>query len=154
MATYPFARERLTIVQGRNGFTIVELVLIMAIIGVLAIMAIPSYSHITEKAKTSRCIAEIRALEKDITAYFIDNGVYPSSLNDIGRGDLKDPWKRPYHFVNLAAAGAIPYEDIIAAPLNTDFDLYSSGPDGASTQSLTAGNPTCEDDIKIGRAHV
>lgn len=125
----------------------VELIVITAIISVLALLALPAYSHFKTKAKVAGCTADLRTLEKEVMAYIIDKGSLPSSLNNVGRGDFKDPWGRPYNYKRLSDVGAVPYEDFAATPLNTDFDLYSSGPDGMSTESLTLGNPTCEDDV-------
>ena len=58
-----------------------------------------------------------------------------------------DPWGRPYAYLNIAAAGGIGdvRKDKNLNPLNTDFDLYSLGEDGASASPLTAKNS--RDDI-------
>jgi general secretion pathway protein G len=96
------------------------------------------------KAQVSRAQADIRTLEKDITAYLIDKNVLPPSLKAIGRGDLSDPWHHPYQYVNFKVGGT-PYIDGVTMDLNTDFDIYSMGKDGASTKSLA--DPSCKDDI-------
>jgi general secretion pathway protein G len=127
-----------------RGFTLIELILVSAMIGILAVIALPTYSYMVTKAKVSRAEADLRTLEKDVTAYLIDKGTLPSSLNAIGRGDLRDPWNRPYQYVNFALGGS-PYQDFLASSLNTDFDLYSMGKDGISTQSLA--DASCADDI-------
>jgi general secretion pathway protein G len=96
------------------------------------------------RAKVSSAQSDIRILEKEVTAYLIDKGTAPPSLNAIGRGNFLDPWKRPYQYVNLALGGP-PYQDFLLSPLNTDFDLYSLGQDGISTMSLA--DVSCGDDI-------
>jgi len=125
---------------GSEGFTFVELLIVVAILGVLVILVIPAYQHLVEAAKIPRCTAELRALEKDIYAYFIDNSALPNSLNDIGRGDLADPWGNAYQY-NLGSWRQTQFLN----PLNDDFDLYSSGPNGASEQKIS--EPSSLDDI-------
>jgi len=132
--------------SNEKGFTLVELIVIMAIIGVLVLVALPSFSHFKSKAKNAGCAADLRTLEKDITAYIVDKGTLPSSLNDVGRGGFKDPWGRPYNYKRLSDPDAEPYKEFLGVEaLNTDFDLFSAGQDGLSDKSLN--QPTCIDDI-------
>lgn len=121
------------------GFTLIELIVITATIGVLAAIAIPAYSQFVEKTKVTRVIAEIRALEKDILATIADGNSLPNSLNDIGRGTLLDPWGNPYQYLNIANGGT-PRQSMFFVDLNSDFDLYSLGPDGLTQQVVSAVN--------------
>ena len=129
---------------GSGGFSLVELIVILVIIGMLSVIAIPMWTNMVTNSKISRAQADIRTLEKDITAYLIEKGTLPPSLNAIGRGDLHDPWNRPYQFVNFSLGGT-PYQDEMTMDLNTDFDVYSAGQDGNSTQSLA--DASCQDDV-------
>jgi general secretion pathway protein G len=129
------------------GFSLIELIVIVTVLGVLAILAIPSYNKLVETAKVGRCTTEIRVLEKDINAYFIDRNALPGSLNDIGRDDLRDPWGNLYRYLNIAAGGAPqrtdgPFEDLNA---DYDYDLYSVGPDGSSLPDITEA--VSQDDV-------
>lgn len=145
----PTTRHKLSTTLGDTcGFSLVELIVVMVMIGILTAIALPTYSYIVSKAKVSRVEADIRTLEKDITAYLIDKGSLPPSLNAIGRGDLFDAWKRPYQYVNFSLGGP-PYQDFLGPPLNTDFDLYSFGEDGISTQSL-ADESSKNDIVRAG----
>jgi general secretion pathway protein G len=131
----------------QHGFTFVELIVVMAILGVLTSLAIPSYNDLKDKARGARAITEIREIEKVINAYAIDkNGAYPTALTDLDQkaiGDMKDPWGTPYIYVNIANAGGLPPQpypprlDDLGEKLNTDFDLYSMGADRDSRQSVT-----------------
>jgi general secretion pathway protein G len=135
---------------GRRGFSLLELLVVMVIVGILMAIAVPTFSYMKDRAKNYTCFGEIRTVEKDIISYQVDMGVPPNSLNDLGRGVLLDPWKRPYQYQKLAGGIGTPYEDPLGDPLNTDFDLFSLGKDGISTQSLTLGNSSTEDDIIRG----
>lgn len=115
------------------------MMIVAVIMGVLAALAIPNYSRVRERAQIARAIGDIKALSQDLTDYQMGNGVYPASLSDIGRGGLLDPWGNPYAYVRVAGTnrGAL-RKDRFLVPINSDFDLYSMGPDGRSTGPLTA----------------
>lgn len=129
-----------------EGFTLVELLVVTAIIGILISLAMNGFSAFRENARIARCIAEINGLEKDISAYAVEKGVYPAAatwLADIGRGALVDPWGHPYvykPFTNLAEMR------FSAGDINHDYDLYSKGADGLSTD-LSLTDQYSKDDI-------
>jgi general secretion pathway protein G len=130
---------------GNNaGFTLVELIVIAVIVGLLAALAIPAYARFVERTKVTRAATEIRGMEKDIQATLADGNPLPNSLADIGRGALLDPWGRPYQYLNIASGGA-PRQSMFFIDLNSDFDLYSLGPDGLSQQVVS--DPNSLDDV-------
>lgn len=123
-----------------DGFTLLELMVVIGIIGVLAAIGIPNYNRSIEDAKATKAIGDISVLEKEIIAYSVSNDEYPESLEDIDREDMTDPWGNPYQYLNIATAkgkGKM-RKDHFLVPINTDFDLYSMGPDGSSQSPLTA----------------
>lgn len=144
-------RTLLNSCRSQRGFSLVELVVVMVIVIILATIAIPTFSFMKDRAQNYSCFGEIRTIEKEVTSYQVDMGVPPNSLNDLGRGAILDPWKRPYQYENLSGGLGTPYEDPLGDDLNTDYDLYSLGKDGSSTKSLTIGNPSTDDDIIRGR---
>lgn len=147
------ASDRIVILPGspsinNRGFTLVELIVVCAILGCLAMIALPAFDAYRESARVASCAADIRTIESDINAYTLEKSTYPASLNQIGRGDLRDPWGNPYAYLKIADGGGPGYQDFSGvSDLNADFDLYSLGKDGASSQSLASGNPTSEDDV-------
>jgi general secretion pathway protein G len=125
-----------------EGFTILELLTVIAIVGALSAIAIPAYTDYIEKAKETRAIADILMLERDIGAYEITNETLPASLDDVGRGSFEDPWGNPYRYLNFAKVkgkgkGKM-RKDRFLVPINSTYDLYSMGKDGKSSSPLTA----------------
>jgi general secretion pathway protein G len=197
-----------------RGYTLIELMIAVAIVGSLAGLAVPAYVGFLEKARVTRTVAEIYILAQEIKEYFdTHDDVYPDSLAHIGRATLLDPWGFPYQYLKIAGnqtggggghAQALPADssspshwplawswiepdsviagggnggggenggsnadggsgggndnggggsnvtgqarkDRFLVPINSDFDLYSVGPDGDSTPPLNAKNS--RDDI-------
>jgi general secretion pathway protein G len=119
-----------------GGFTLVELLIVVAILGTLSGIAIPVYKDQIRKARIVRTIAEIRILEKEIALYEIDTRDWPLTLNDIGRANLQDPWGNSYEYLNYAVKGGKNRQDRFLKPLNSDYDLYSMGKDGESKPNI------------------
>ncbi len=128
--------------QNNRGFTLVELLIVVSIIGVLATMAMVGFSEFINKAKVARCRSEIRNLEKEISAFATDQGKIPESLEQIGGQDLLDPWGSPYVYRDTAHL-----ERTGPGLMNSDFDLYSKGPDGVTAPS-TIDNVSLDDIIR------
>lgn len=124
------------------GFTLVELMIALVIIMMLATIAITNFARFREDARVTRCMNEIRTLEREITAWSIDKASLPANLGDIGRTNMRDPWGGNYVY-------SVPTRTYVGDPINTDFDLYSKGPNGLYVDSLD--EPESEDDVIRGR---
>lgn len=129
-----------------HGWTLVELLIVLAIIATLATIAIPLYANVHERARVAVAIADIRILDSEIGVFEAAKGRLPISLAEIGRGTLEDPWGNPYEYLEFAAGppGHI-RKDHSLHPLNSTYDLYSKGKDGQSQAPLTAS--ASRDDI-------
>ena len=89
--------------RGQQGFTIIELMFAVTIVGALAGLAIPNYLGYLDKARLARCIAEIRYIERAIDSYEAANEALPNTLAEVGAGELVDPWGNPYEYLNIVA---------------------------------------------------
>jgi len=142
-----------TLNNDRRGFTMVELIVTFAIIGILAFLALPAYDKIKTKAQNVRAMEEIRGIERAISAYTIDNsGNFPTTLADVKLDTLLDPWGRNYvyhragkPFLPDAEYGAPRFFVADTDPLNDDYDLFSRGPDGHTDPDVS--NLFSSDDI-------
>lgn len=132
------------------GFTIIELLIVLAIIATLTAIAIPSYISSRNKAKIAMAVSEIKLIEKAILEFCAQRGQLPDSLSDLGLDQFSDPWDRPYQYLRIDG-GTTPglngkrRRDKNANPVNSDFDLYSLGRDGATVAQFTG--KVARDDI-------
>jgi len=128
-----------------EGFTLIELMVVIAIIGTLAAIAVPAYMTYRDRARTARAVAEIHTLQSEILAFEV-SGNLPNDLAAIGWAGLLDPWGNPYQYQSFALVPKGKWrKDRFLVPLNSTFDLWSMGPDGKSKPPLTAKDS--KDDI-------
>lgn len=121
------------------GVTLIELLIVIAILSVLVAIAVPSYQEYIKQADIAIAKADIKAIEADIEKFFIFNNRYPLDSSELG-GLANDPWGNPYvfqSFEEIKGKGK-KRKDKNLVPINTDYDLYSMGPDGRTVAPLTA----------------
>ena len=138
---YCLKKGRLTLSKKLlGGFTLIELMVVIAILGTITGIAIPAYQSYIEKARIAKAIAEISTIQGEIAAYSTERQELPDTLGDIGRGNLLDPWDNKYQYLSFAditGKGKM-RKDRFMVPLNTDYDLCSMGKDGKTKIPLTA----------------
>jgi general secretion pathway protein G len=122
------------------GFSVIELLIVAALVGVLAAIGVPTYVNALERARITRAIGDIRAIELELRVYQAETGTVPALLTDVRSTPTRDPWGREYVYTNLTTlkGKGKARKDRSLNPLNHDFDLYSVGKDGKSSTPLTA----------------
>ena len=133
--------------RAARGFSVIEIAIVMAIAGVLIAITVPRLQGYIEKNRVATAIVEIGEMSTKIRQYEVAKAALPDTLADVGYGGRLDPWSQPYEYVNLrtAPASAKARKDKNLKPLNSDFDLYSIGPDGLTSASVT--NSKSRDDV-------
>jgi general secretion pathway protein G len=135
-----------------NGFTLVEVIMVVAIVGLLAVIAYPSFERSVEKGRVANSAADLSEMAQAIERFFIANNRYPDSLADIGSGAKLDPWDMPYSYLKIMGnprSGRRQRRDLALQPINSDFDLYSWGKDKFTDQNIS--NFLGQDDVIRGR---
>ena len=120
-----------------RGFTLIEIMVVLIIIGLLAGIVVPKLMGRTEEAKRTKTAVQIKNLQSSLDLYKLDSGVYPSTDQGLQAlvekpavGEIpnnwkeggyidkipKDPWGSNYVYISPGGHG--------------DYDLYSYGADG------------------------
>lgn len=126
-----------SILSNSRGFTLIEIMVVVVILGILAAVVVPRLLDRPEEAKRIKAAVDMKGLEEALALYKLDNGFFPSteqglealvSKPEVGRipqkyqegGYLKkmpkDPWGTPYVFLSPG--------------IHDDYDLISYGADG------------------------
>jgi len=134
-----------------HGLTLLELLLALAVAGILAVIAVGGFNQVLDRARVESAKVEIAELQMQIERYRSQHFRLPDKLADIGQGAFLDPWDRPYHYTRLEGTkgkGAA-RKDRKLNPLNSDYDLFSAGKNGVFKNQVS--NKDSLDDII--RAH-
>jgi prepilin-type N-terminal cleavage/methylation domain-containing protein len=93
----------ISLIKRNKGFTIVELLIVIVVIGILALLVITTYSGIQQKARNSKRQTDIQSLQTQMEAFYSQNGFYPSlahmndadwrkaNMKSLDSGALTDP---------------------------------------------------------------
>ena len=121
--------------RGQHGFTLIEIMVVVVILGILGVVVVPNFLDQPVKARQVKARQDIRAIESALELYKLDNFSYPSTDQGLealvsppseGSGSWKsggylkklpkDPWNRPY----------------VYTASQDSFELSSLGKDGSS----------------------
>lgn len=120
-------------IKNKKGFTLVELIVVMVILGMLAALVFPKFISKVGKGKVSAAKTQIELFGQALDQFRMETGRYPTTQEGLNalqvnpgvngwdgpylkKGIPNDPWGRPYHYESPGQHG--------------DYDLYSYGADG------------------------
>jgi general secretion pathway protein G len=136
-------------IRGADGLTVAELTISLVIVTAVAIVAIPAICSYVDDIQTTEAVSRLTAIELSLDKYYAENGKYPDSLAQVGKGGVIDPWGHPYIYMPLPEDGKVRAEMgrrlREVRILNTDYDLCSPGKDGKTDLSLN--KKRCWDDV-------
>lgn len=120
-----------------QGFTLIELMVVIVILGLLVTIVAPNFTGILGKSKRDIAIAQMANLEKTIDIYRLQKGKLPDTLEDLVSAELmdsvpKDPWDGEYQYSKID---------------RKKYELKSLGADGAE-------GGTDEEDMDLTREDI
>lgn len=156
-ASWPLGRahdhgHRYALFCARSGMTLIETLLVVTILGTLLGLAVGAYLGHLQRARLAEMMSDLVTISHEIDIYEADLGGYPGKLSDLALGrTAKDPWGQPYRYLPSTAQDWERFRrrDRFLVPLNSDYDLYSVGPDGDTAGPLTA-KASHDDFIRAG----
>jgi general secretion pathway protein G len=125
-----------------RGFTLIEVMVVVVILGILAAMVVPKIMSRPDQAKIVKAQQDVMAIQSALDLYKLDNGFYPSTDQGLDAlvkrptsdptpqnykqgGYLQtkpmDPWSHPYQYLNPG--------------VHNDVDIFSYGPSGKPGQN-------------------
>ena len=114
------------------GFTLIEILLVVVIIGILAAVAVPRFAGRTGEAKEGAAKASIKAIGVALDLYEMDHGSYPSSLSALVDNSGSPEWRGPYLKDGLPKD---PWgNDFIYTAQGASYDLKSGGEPGSGKE--------------------
>lgn len=121
----------------QTGFTFVELAAAIGVVGVISASALHFYRSHREASRQLQAVAEIGAIAAGLKLRWEDDHAFPEGLATTQTPAPIDPWGHPYAYHRVPARGVEgPAKDGSLALLNSDFDLYSVGPDGRTDMDV------------------
>jgi general secretion pathway protein G len=120
----------------QHGFTLAETLIVTALLAVGAEAIVGGISGQLERTRVERAKQEIGQIENAIEGYRTRHHELPGSLTELGSAVPLDPWGHSYQYVNFDASGTLGQRNYAGLPINSEFDLYSLGPDGRTGADL------------------
>ncbi len=119
----------------------------VSVVAILCTLGISSYQSSVQKARVAAATADIMSIATLINRYLNLHFAPPPDLATVGCDKMLDPWGRPYVYLPFTGLNgkAQMRKDKNLVPINSQYDLYSVGADGASKPPLTV--PVSMDDV-------
>ena len=125
----------MTLTRKQQGFTIVELLIVIIVIGILATLVLVTFTGIQQSARNTQRTTDIKAVASHLETYNAKNGYYPTlanmnddafitSLNGLDKESTKDPNGDTYDFASTATATQYAY---VPTPSGCDNDPAVGG---------------------------
>jgi len=135
--------------EAQRGFTLIELMIVVAIIGILATILIPNFVHARAQAQTASCESNLRAIATAAELYYTDNQVYPPSgavdqslfgadyLNNVPVDPAAQTLGAKYTFTNNAGANPPTYTITCPGVHDPSTLTHLSGGTAGSAKTIT-----------------
>ena len=123
-----------------SGFTIVELLIVIVVIGILALLVITTYSGIQAKARNSKRQTDVASVQTQLEAFFSQNGYYPSRTDMNSAAWLTTNMKSLDQNALIDPSNPTQSKTLVAAPVAKS---YAYAVTDSSGNSCEADDTTC-----------
>jgi len=123
-----------------TGFTLIELMVVVVILGILAGLIVPRFMGRTDEAKFVKARVDIEAIETGLKLYKLDNGMYPTTEQGLAaliEAPSTDPLPEKWHKGGYLDSTRVPRDPwsreylYLCPGVHNDFDIISYGADGS-----------------------
>lgn len=113
-------------IRNRQAFTLIELLIVVAIIAILAAIAVPNFLEAQVRSKVSRCHADMRSLAVALESYRIDTNKYPSDFDGINNDMVggTGTWN-PFYNLRYITTPVAYITSLLLDPFDIPWDNYS-----------------------------
>jgi general secretion pathway protein G len=124
--------------KNNKGFTLIELMVVVVILGILATVVMPKLIGRTDKAKITKAVVDISALKTGLKLYKLDNGIYPTTEQGLAALITKpetEPLPKDWEQGGYIDENHVPKDPwgneylYLSPGLHGDFDILSYGAD-------------------------
>jgi general secretion pathway protein G len=133
--------------RDQDGFTLIEIMVVILIIGLLALMVVPRLRGVADRAKRTKAQADIQELKQALDRYYLDNGSYPTT--DQGLQALVTPptgGRLPSNYEQGGYIEKLPNDpwgnQYFYQSDGSTYALKSFGPDGVQSADDIDGSST------------
>ncbi|ENW2507907.1 pilin, partial [Neisseria gonorrhoeae] len=119
----------------QKGFTLIELMIVIAIVGILAAVALPAYQDYTARAQVSEAILLAEGQKSAVTEYYLNNGEWPENNGDAGvassPSDIKGKYVKSVTVTNGVVTAEMKSDGVNNEIKDKKLSLWAKREDGS-----------------------
>ncbi|MCL6031745.1 pilin [Neisseria meningitidis] len=139
----------------QKGFTLIELMIVIAIVGILAAVALPAYQDYTARAQVSEAILLAEGQKSAVTEYYLNHGIWPGDNSSAGvatSSEIKGKYVEKVEVKNGVVTAQMKSSGVNKEIQGKKLSLWAKRQDGSVKwfcgQPVTRDNAKATDDVK------
>ncbi|EOG1006606.1 pilin [Neisseria gonorrhoeae] len=145
----------------QKGFTLIELMIVIAIVGILAAVALPAYQDYTARAQVSEAILLAEGQKSAVTEYYLNHGIWPANNGDAGvasSSSIKGKYVKEVEVKNGVVTAQMASSNVNKEIKDKKLSLWAKRQDGSVKwfcgQPVKRGDDAVTDANKIETKHL